>query len=186
MQYRTLLSYRSWRHAAAAAIYLTILAQVPALAAYSLGTWTETAGPQAWTVTGSGLGVALTPQVGFTGSTETFVFAAPVTGSASNVTASTSNFNAFQVSAFGTGGLKVYIGFDPSNNPAGHPTKLIYSNAGNQFNTGTLPASLPGTYSSVNPSGGFAVVQFVFTGPAVWGPTTVPSSPVRITYTAGD
>ena len=186
MHNRTLLSYRFWRCAVAAAIYLALLAQMPALAAYTLGTWTEVAGPGSpWTVSGSGLSVDLTPQVGFTSSTETFVFAAPVTGSASNVTASTSNFNAFQVSGFGqTAGLTVSIGFNPSNNPSGNPANLIYSNAGNQFSTGTLPASLLGTYNSVN-TNGYAVVKFVFTGPAVWGPT-VPSSPVNITFTPGN
>ena len=112
------------------------------------------------------------------------MFAAPVSNSASNVTASTSNFNAFQVDGFSpTAGLTVSIGFNPTNNPSGNPANLIYTNAPNQFSTGTLPASLPGTPNSVSTSS-FAVVKFVFTGPAVWGPT-VPSSPVNITFTPG-
>jgi hypothetical protein len=183
----------AWRRAAFGALSLLLLVPVPVLATYTLGTWQPINNPDGWTVSGSGLDLALTPNPdggGVSSGTVTFVFAAPVTGSSTLASAGTSNFNAFSVSSGATNaGLQVVIGFDSTNNPAGDPSALIYKN-NNQFNTGTLNPSLgvPGDYSSVTTSN-FAVVKFVFTAPSgtttTWGPT-VSSSPVHITFTAGN
>jgi hypothetical protein len=143
------------------------------------------AGPDNWTPTGSGLDLALSP-VGDSvhPGTMEFDFVAQVTGSASGVTVSTSNFSAFRVNGFGPNtGLVVTVGFSPDSNPADMNRTVFVSN---QFNSGALPNSLTGTSTAQNiVNGDWAVVKFVFTGNSSWGPT-VPSSPIHITFGAGN
>jgi hypothetical protein len=179
---------KAWTRPFVAGLYLLLLAPVPALATYTLGFWNQVSGPDTLGgITGSGLDLALTSVGGgvSNGTTESFIFVAQVTGSSSNASATTSNFNTFSVSSSGqTSGLQVTIGFSTSN--TGSPISAqIYQN-NNQFNQGTLPSSLPGTYNSVSVSDGqYAVVEFLFSSASgtttTWGPT-VSSSPVHITF----
>jgi hypothetical protein len=181
----------SWRRTLVAVLHLLLLAPVPAFA-YTIGSWTQVAGIPGdnWLASPqSGLTLNLTPVAdsitNFGGSgtvTQTFVFSAPVTGSGTG-TASTANWQNLQVSASSGSGLQVIIGFDTSSNPSGNPANLIYQS--NQFNTGTLPSNLPGTYNPKATST-FAVVELIFkAGPGsttTWGPASVSSSPVSITF----
>lgn len=172
--------WRFWPQATLGPLTALLLVPVPVFATYTLGTWSQVAGPDNWTPVGSGLDLALTPVGDFVhaGSME-FDFVAKVSGSANSAGVSTSNFNAFRVNGFSSGsGLTVTIGFSPDSNPA-HMNRQVFLS--DQF-TGTLPSSLTGsnsTQSIVN--GDYAVVKFVFDGNSSWGPT-VPSSPVHITF----
>src|SRR5262245_37547232 len=176
----------AWRQAAFAALSLVLLVPVPVLAAYTLGTWTQVAGPDTWSTSGSsGLDLALPPVEGVSVSgTVEFTFIAQVAGSANNVSVTPSNFNAFAVSSFSQNrGLIVTVGFSPDTNPANLNRTVFLSN---QFNTGTLPSSLTGTNTPQNiVNGDYAVVKFTFSNPSTWGPT-VPSSAIHITFSAGN
>jgi hypothetical protein len=197
-------SRRSWRRATVAGLYLLLLTPVPALAAYTLGPWSQIPGsPDNWTIlasgstSASGLNLALTP-VGdsVTSGKVTFTFVAQVTsGSSANASVTPSNFNALSVGSDDpSGGLQITIGFSTSS--TGSPISLqVYQNTTpNQFNTGPItPPDLSGTGTfapqsvSSNPTE-YAVVQFIFTAPSGsrtnWGTNTaVPSSAVNIMFT---
>jgi hypothetical protein len=166
-----------------------LLAPVPLFASYSLGTWTQVGGPTTWsTNTSSGSTLRLTPGFGAVASgTQEYDFVAPLlTGPPTAAGASTSNWNTFGVSGFSSNsGLLLTIGFATTNNPATWTVTTIYNNGNNQFNTGTLPAILPGTptaNSTSAPTANFGLVRFVFTGPSVWGPT-VSSTTINVTFT---
>jgi hypothetical protein len=185
------------KRAVVVCLHLLLLVPVPAFATYTLGTWIPGAGQDNWNPVGSGLNLALSPtENAVINGTRTLTFVAPitVTGTASNVSANTSNFNSLFVTSSGgtSSGLAVTIGFSPDSNPA-DLNRVIYQTASNnQFNQGALPSSLYPANTGASftvVTGDYAVVTFVFTANSplavtAWAP--VSSTPVNIAFTAGN
>jgi hypothetical protein len=184
-----LIQSHFWKQALIAGFHLLVLAPLPVLASYSLGTWTQTGGPS-WTPVGTsgvfGNDLALSPKPGFnfSGSPVEIDFTAlvTVTGTASNVNASTSNFAAFSIAAFNSSGnVVVTIGFAPNATPT-NPDRIISTN---QFIGGPLTDIPLGTAKTIV-TGDYAVVKFVFNSQSAWGPTSLSSTAIHVTFTPGN